>query len=155
MSKSLFTTLKEMKGEDKKKLLHTVVFVLSMLFFLTGFGLTMYSCKSEPKSYEAYKAETDWQSILPSSVWVRQSGSISSLESVQKIRFMSNSGSSWTVRLESSETQSDECTAEINNDTGSLDTGTISINIHLSEHEGYWLRLTSPSSEVLDFIFEN
>ena len=154
MSKSLFNTLKEMKGEDKKKLLRTIVFTLSLLLFLTGFGLTMYSCKSEPRTYEAYKAETDWNSVLQSSIWIKQSGSIGSLETVQKIRFISSSGSSWTVRLESSDTQSDECTALMDKNAGSLETGTGSYNIHLSEHEGYWLRLTSAANEVADFIYE-
>ncbi len=155
MSKTLFKTLKEMTKEERKKLFHSLFMSISMIFLMSGMALLLYSCKSEPVAYETYKAETDWDGVLKSGTWIRQSNNIAAMQDVERIKFLSLEGTSWTVRLEFSGAQSDECSAVMNKDSGSLNAGSVSYNVHLSEHEGYWLRLTSPSDEVADFILEN
>ncbi len=155
MGKTLFKTIKEMKTEDRKKLVRTLLMTISLTVFVSGVGLTLYSCKSEVPSVEAYKTETDWAAVLEDSTWVKQTCRIAALDSVQRIRFTMVDGNNWKVRLETSDAQRDECAAVIEKDSGTLTTDSGIVRLHLSEHEGYWLRLTSVSGEVADFIFEN
>lgn len=155
MSKSLFKTVREMKPEDRKKLVRTLLMTVSLAVFVSGVGLTLYSCKSEVPSVEAYKAETDWAAVIAQGVWVKQTCRIAALDSVERIRFTLVDGNNWKVRLESSDARKDECPAVIDKESGSLSFDTGVFGLHFSEHEGYWLRLTSASGEVADFVFEN
>ena len=155
MGKTLFKTIREMKPEDRKRLVRTVLMTISVAVFVSGVGLTMYSCKSEVPSVEAYKSETDWAAVLEDSTWVKQFCGIAAFDSVQRLRFSMVDEKNWKVRLESSDSQKDECSAVIEKDIGSLTTDSGVVGLHLSEHDGYWLRLTSVSGEVADFIFEN
>lgn len=155
MGKTLFKSIKEMKAEDKKGLVKSIFTTIALAVFLSGVGLTLYSCKSEVPSVESYKVETNWVEVLSDSTWVKQSCRIAALDSIQRIRFTMVDERNWKVRLEASDSQRDEGAVVIDKDSGSLSYGSAVMGLHLSEHDGYWLRLTSVSGEVADFIFEN
>ena len=155
--KSLFTTFKEMKADEKKKLTHTVIIALSAAFLVTGISLALFSCKAQPSAYDSYTVPADWKTVLKDSTWLVDSGSLdyedfpTALRKLSRIVFLSNEGNSWTCRLETSTAQIDECSVSLDDDKGSLVYGTCKLDVHLTEtDDSYFMRLTASESRTVD-----
>ena len=160
-NKSLFKTFREMKDDERKKLIHTIVITLSVVFFVVGISLAFFSCKSQPSAYESYSVPIDWKAVLKDSTWLVDSGALdyedipTALRKLSKLVFLSNDGNSWTCRIETSTAQTDECTVSMNDDKGFLVYGTCKLDVHLSENDNsYFMRLTASGSRTVDLALK-
>lgn len=159
--KSLFSTLKEMKKEDRKKLENTLVLTISTVILLVGCSLLFFSCKSQPEPYKEYEPEIEWASVLKDSTWTVQTNQLNTepfpeaLKNLSKIVFLTSNSNIWTCRLETAD-GSDECTITLDKDTGSLTYGSTKLDVKLSESSGsYYMRLTGTGNKVCDLQLTN
>ena len=159
--KSLFTTLKEMNKEDKKKLQHTLILTISTVMLLVGCSLLFFSCKAQPEPYKEYEPEIEWVSVLKDSTWTVQTNQLNTepfpeaLKNLSKIVFLTSNSNTWTCRLETT-TGSDECSIALDKDTGSLTYGPTKLDVKLSESSGtYYMRLTGAGNKICDLVLEN
>ena len=164
--KTLLSTLKEMKSEDRKKLTHTLILTVSAAFLIVAVSLVFFSCKSDPNAYGSYTVPVDWVSIMKDSTWVVQSNNLDvepfpvALRKLSKIVFLSQNGSTWTCRIETSTADTDECvvamdSAASDSTKGSLTYVTTKLDVNLSEsNDQYFMRLTGSGNRTCDLLLD-